>query len=202
MTKIYTKQRQPNQWTLVLKGLENPNFLINGHVQWVHGHHGCGVFVQMEHHYVPIHHPLFNLTLQYQNFSIVFNISQGCDHVVKGLSLNCEVHIVFCVKVLAYWPSSSSCWCWCSQTTSCKCGPLCVVFLFSRCKKFFLHWFVCFQIIVVLLFLLVFMFSSYNHYLFRIGIVVFKFVAHFLFTLVFVFSNAISFLNVLAFLLV
>lgn len=89
MTKIYIKQRQPNQWTLVFEDLKNTNFFINGHVQWVCGHHGCGIFVQMKHHYVPI---LFNLTLQYQNFSSVFNISQGCDHVVKGLNLNCEVH--------------------------------------------------------------------------------------------------------------
>jgi hypothetical protein len=111
MTKIYTKQRQPNQWTLIFEGLENPIFFINGHVQWVCEHHGCGVFVQMEHHYDPIHHHLFNLTLQYQNFSSVFDISQGCDYVVKALGLNCEVHNCCFVKVLAYQRSSSSCWC-------------------------------------------------------------------------------------------
>ncbi len=147
----------------------------------------------MEHHYVPIHHPLFNLTLQYQNFSSVFDISQGCDHVVKALGLNYEVHDCCFVKVLAYWPSSSSCWWWCSQVTSCNCCPLCVVLLFLRCNKFFFvalvcmfssHscppfffcWFSCFQVqpssflrwsswfqvVAILLFVLVFLFSSFN----------------------------------------
>jgi len=93
----------------------------------------------------------------------VINISQGCDHVVKALSLNCEVH---------------NC-CFCEGASLLALFILMLVLMFSSYKlqllsfmcclpifkvqNVFLHWFACFQVIVVLFFLLVFMFSSYNH---------------------------------------
>ncbi len=191
MTKIYTKQRQPNQWTLVFEDLKNTNFFIHGRVQWVCGHHGCGVFVQMEHHYVPIHHPLFNLTLQYQNFSSVFNISQGCDHVVKGLDLNCEVHnccfyeganlLALFILMLVLMFSSYKLRLWsfmcCLPILKVQKVFFALVCIFSShsCSYSFC-WFSCsqvqpssflccsswFQVVAIFLFVLVFLFSSFN----------------------------------------
>jgi hypothetical protein len=84
---LCVEQGQPNQQTLAFEGLKKPNFL-NGHVQWVYGYHGRSAFVQMEHHFVPIHHLPFNLALQYTIFWGMFLLSQGCDHVAKALGLN------------------------------------------------------------------------------------------------------------------
>ncbi len=113
---LCVQQGQPNQRTLALEGLEKPNFL---NVQWVYGHHGCNGFVQMEHHFVPIHHRPFNLALQYPIFLGVLLLLQGCDHVAKALGLNhkaCDYCFREGASLLALFLFA-------------------LLFIFSRCKK-------------------------------------------------------------------
>lgn len=108
---------------------------------------------------------------KYQNFSSVFDISQGCDHVVKALGLNCKVHN----------------YCFCEGASLLALFILILVLMFSNYKLQLLSFMCCllifkvqkvffalvasFQVIVVLLFLLVFMFSSYNHLPLCIGLI-------------------------------
>jgi hypothetical protein len=114
----------------------------------------------MEHHYIPIHHPLFNLTLQYQNLSSVFNILQGCDHVVKALSLNCEVH---------------NC-CFCEGASVLALFILMLVLMFSSYKLQLLSFMCCLPIFKVQkdFFALVCMFSSHSCPPLLVGFHVFK----------------------------
>jgi hypothetical protein len=131
---LCVQQGQPNQRTLAFEGLEKPNFL---NVQWVYGHHGCNGFVQMEHHFVPIHHRPFNLALQYPIFLGVLLLLQGCDHVAKALGLNhkaCDYCFREGASLLALFLFA-------------------LLFIFSRCKKIKIHWSLCPQVANVLFFM-------------------------------------------------
>jgi hypothetical protein len=124
----------------------------------VYGHHGYNGFVQMEHHFVPIHHLPFNLALQYPIFLGMLLLSQGCDHVAKALGLN---H-----KACDY--------CFCEGASLLPLFLFALVFIFSRCK------FIYFSLVFMSssckcpLFHNGLMFSSYYHLFLCIGLFVLK----------------------------
>ncbi len=119
-------------------------------MQWVYGHHGCSDFVQMEHHFVPIHHLPFNLALQYPIFLGMLLLSQGCDHVAKALGLNhkaCNCCFREGASLLALFFFA-------------------LAFIFSRCKKFFFCWSLCTQVANVLSFIVALCFQAITIFFF------------------------------------
>ncbi len=120
--------------------------------------HGCNGFVQMEHHFVPIHHLPFNLALQYPIFLGMLDLSQGCDHVAKALGLN---H-----KACHY--------CFHEGASLLALLLFALLFIFSRCKKFFFHWSLCPQVANVLFFTMALCFHPITIFFFAFGIFVLK----------------------------
>lgn len=126
---------------------------------------------------------------KYQNFSSVFDISQGCDHVVKALGLNCEVHN----------------YCFCEGASLLALFILILVLMFSNYKLQLLSFMCCLPIFKVqkVFFALVCILSSHSRPLFFVGFHVLKLqpssslhwsywsqvVAILLFALVFLFSS-------------
>jgi hypothetical protein len=148
---LCVQQGQPNQWTLAFEGLEKANFL-NGHVQWVYGHHGRSGFVQMENHFFPIHHLPFNLAVQYPIFLGILLLSQGCDHVGKALGLNHKA-------------------CNCCVREGASLLALCLfalAFIFSRCKNLFFNWSLCTQVANVLFFTMALCFQAITIFFFAL----------------------------------
>jgi hypothetical protein len=106
----------------------------------------------MEHHFVPIHHLPFNLALQYPIFLGMLLLSQRCDHVAKALGLNHKA-----------WDC-----CFREDASLLALFLFALVFIFSRCKKFFFHWSLCPQVANVLFFTVVVCFQAITIFFFAL----------------------------------